>query len=336
MRIVVDAMGSDNCPIPDVHGSIQAAQTWGYEIILVGNTEAVSGELAKYPTDGLRIDVVPAKDIVLPADKPSQVGKMKPESSMHVGMQLVASGEADAFVTMGNTGAAHAIATLFTLRRIPGIRRPALSGIFPIAGRPIVMLDLGANADSKPEWLVQFAFMGAIYAQTTLKLENPRIALLSNGEEEGKGNKLIQESQALLKRTRLNFIGNIEPKEIVQAQADVVVTDGFVGNIFVKTFEASAMYLTQTIREEVRTNPISMLGGWLLRPAFGRVRQRTDTFEVGGAPLLGVNGVVIIGHGRSNAVAIRNAIHQAALAVEGRLISAITEDISDIADQISS
>jgi glycerol-3-phosphate acyltransferase PlsX len=307
-----------------------AAREWGYTICLAGDETLIKNELAKHDTQGLSIDILPAKEYVLPTDKPGVVGKNKPGSSMHIGMNLVKTGDADAFVTMGNTGAAHAIATLFTLRRIPGIKRPALSGIYPVAGKHLIMLDLGANADSKAEWLVQFALMGSIYAQTALRLQNPRIALLSNGEEEGKGNSLIRETDSLLKSTSMNYIGNIEPKDMMRGQADIIVADGFLGNIFVKTYEASALYLTSIIREEVKSDMLSILGGLLLRPAFGRVRKRTDTFEIGGAPLLGVNGVVIIGHGRSNALAVRNAIRQAAVAVEGHLIAAIAAGLQAI------
>lgn len=334
MRIALDVMGSDQCPVPDVAGAVLAAKELGYKIYLVGNAKQIEVELQKHQTSGLMIEVVTAEQAILPTDKPSQVGKGKPNSSMHVGMNLVKDGQADAFVTAGNTGAAHAIATLFTLRRIPGVKRPALSGIFPVAGRHIVMLDLGANADSKPDWLVQFAMMGAIYAQNALRLQNARVALLSNGEEEGKGNQLIREADQLLRQSTLNYVGNVEPKEIMRGEADVIVADGFLGNIFVKTFESSVSLLAATIREEIKADPPSMLGGLLLKPAFQRVRRRTDTFEVGGAPLLGVNGVVIIAHGRSNPIAIKNAIRQAALAAEGHVIDAIKDGLREIAGTV--
>ncbi len=330
MRIVVDAMGSDRFPSPDVGGGVLAAREWGYSILFAGNEAVIQTELKNHNVSGLNIEILPAKEHILATDKPGVVGKNKPDSSMHLGMHQVKNGSAAAFVTMGNTGAAHAIATLFTLRRIPGVKRPALSGIYPVGDNHIIMLDLGANADSKAEWLVQFALMGSIYAKTALHLANPRIALLSNGEEEGKGNNLIRDTDKLLQATKMNYIGNIEPKDIMKGLADVIVADGFLGNIFVKTYEASARFLTATIREEAKADLTSLLGALLLRPAFNRVRQRTDTFEVGGAPLLGVNGVVIIGHGRSNALAVRNAIRQAALAVDGRLIMAIESGLQDI------
>ena len=327
MRIALDAMGSDNCPQPDVAGGVLAAREYGYKIVLVGDEPQIKNEIEKHNISGLNIEIAPAQDQIAMTDKPSVVGKSKPDSSMHVGTTLVKEGAADAFVTMGNTGAALAIATLYTLRRIPGIKRPALSGIYPVLGQYITMLDLGANADSKPEWLVQFALMGSIYAHNTLKLASPRIALLSNGEEEGKGNNLIREANAMLQQSKLNYVGNIEPKEVMQMKADVIIADGFVGNIFVKTFETSVKLVSSAIRQEARSDPLSLLGALLMQPAFRRVRKQTDTSEIGGAPLLGVNGVVIIGHGRSNAVAIKNAIHQAALAVEGRVIDTIKSEL---------
>ena len=331
MRIAVDVMGSDNHPEPDIRGSILAAKEFGYQIIMVGDEKQITDILSHHNTTAIDLQVIPAKDVILMTDKPSVAGKLKSDSSMHVGMQLVHERKADAFVTMGNTGAALTVATLYKLRRIPGIKRPALSGIYPISGKYVTMLDLGANADSKPEWLVQFALMGQIYAENALSLVNPRIALLSNGEEEGKGNALIRESGEMLANTSLNYIGNVEPRDIVQGAADVVITEGFVGNIFVKTFEASASFISSAIREEILSNPLSMLGGLLMKPAFNRVRKRTDTSEIGGAPLLGVNGVVIIGHGRSDAVTIKNAIRQAALAVDGQVITAIKTGLQRIA-----
>jgi phosphate acyltransferase len=328
MRIVVDAMGSDHCPEPDVAGALLAAQELpAATIILVGDETRIKAELSKHRK---KLDIVHAPEAILMTDKPGIVGKAKPESSMHIGLNLVKVGQADAFVTMGNTGAAHAIAMLFTLKRIPGVKRPALSVIFRIQDKPLIFLDIGANADCKAEWLVQFAAMGAVYAQNALGLSNPRISLLSNGEEEGKGSQLVHETAELLKAAPLNFVGNVEPTDIFKIATDVVVSDGFAGNILVKTFEGSTRYLGTLIREEIQRSPLSMLGGLLIRPAMRRVRKRIDTFEVGGAPLLGVQGVVIIGHGSSNANAVKNAILQAKNAVEGQIITAISQKISEL------
>lgn len=328
MRIAVDAMGTDNHPIPDVLGAVIAARETNDTMLLVGDESRIKQELQKHHVAGLKIEIVPAPQEISMTDKPVEVLKSKPESSMHVGMRLVKDDLADGFVTMGNTGAAHAIATLGVLRRIPGVRRPALSGIYPIAGHHITFLDIGANADSKVDWMVQFAFMGSIYTRSVLGIVKPRVGLLSNGEEEGKGNQLIRDAAAVLRGEDINFVGNVEPKEVMAHAADVIVTDGFVGNIFAKTFEASTTYLSQLIRDEMTRNVFSKLGALLTRPAFNRVRKRADTFEVGGAPLLGVNGVVIIGHGRSNEIAIKNAIHQARKAIQTRTIEAIREELA--------
>jgi phosphate acyltransferase len=331
MRIVLDAMGSDNCPIPDVEGAVLAAREYSDSIILVGDQSKINHELAKYNTVGLNLEVVHASETVLMTDKPSAVGKDKPNSSMHIGLNLVKDKHADAFVTAGNTGAVLTIATLFTLRRIPGVKRPALVSIIRLPeNRSIILLDIGANADAKSEWLIQFGIMGGIYAQKAGHIPNPRIALVSNGEEEGKGNQLVIEAAQLMKASRLNYIGNIEPKDILRGGADVIVTDGFVGNIIIKSFEAMGSTLSNLIRHELKRDLVSQLGGFLANAAFRRVAKQIDPYEIGGAPLLGVNGVVIIGHGRSNAIAIKNAIRQARLAVSGGIIEAIKDGLNDI------
>jgi len=330
MRIVLDAMGSDTCPVPDVEGAVLAAREYGDTLLLVGDETRIQRELAKHNTNGLHLEVMHAADTILMTDKPGVVGKTKPHSSMHIGMNLVKEGRADAFVSMGNTGAALSIATLFTLRRIPGIKRPALSAIVPLHHMRIIVLDVGANADCKADWLVQFAMMGKIYAETALGRKNPRIGLLSNGEEEEKGNALIQETGALLRQTNLNFVGNVEPKDLVDDTVDVLVCDGFVGNIWAKSVEAATRMMVNLIRDELMKSVLTQVGGALSRPAFRRVQKAIDPFEIGGAPLLGVNGVVIIGHGRSNALAIKNAIRQARNAVDGNLIAAIRTGIAEI------
>jgi glycerol-3-phosphate acyltransferase PlsX len=322
MRIVVDAMGSDNHPAPDVAGAVAAARQYDEEIILVGDEPAIQAELRKHDTASLSLRVVHASQVITMEDKPSDASRQKKDSSMHVGLTLVKDGEADAFVSAGNTGAILAVAMLQTLRRIRGIKRPALGVIFPISGQPM-LIDNGANADVRPEFLLQFAQMGSLYVERVRGITRPRIALISNGEEEGKGNQLIRDAIPLLVDSGLNYIGNIEPKEFVRGEADVGVTDGFTGNIILKTAEAIASYMSEMIREEIKANPITALGGLLAKPAFTRVRKRLDPDEVGGAPLLGVNGVVIVGHGRSNAYAITQAVGQARLAVAQEIVAAI-------------
>ena len=328
MRIVLDAMGSDNHPAADVAGAVMAAREWGDEIIIVGQEDVVRRELAGHDTAGLKLEIVHASEVIEMDDKPAQAARAKKDSSMHVGMNLVRDGKADAYVTAGNTGGVLAVATLHTLRRIPGVKRAAVTGIFPLPAGKVVVLDVGANADCKPEYLFQFAVMGTIYARDVLGRENPRVALLSNGEEPYKGSLLVKEAYGLLEGSDLNFIGNLEPKEVMVRQADVVVTDGFSGNVFMKTLEATAKMLTGAIRDEIKAGVVTSLGGLLAKPAFARVGKRLDPKEVGGLPLLGVNGVVIKAHGRSDALAIKNAIRQAREAVRGEILEAIREGVT--------
>jgi glycerol-3-phosphate acyltransferase PlsX len=249
-------------------------------------------------------------------------------NSMAVGLDLVKSGEAQAFVTAGNTGAAAATA-YFRLGTLLGVERPALAPAFPTRTGTCVVLDIGANPDCKPENLLQFGIMGSIYAEKVRHVVHPRVGLLSNGEEGGKGNQLVRDTYPLLKESGLNFIGNVEGKELMAGQADVVVTDGFTGNVLLKSSEAVAMLIVDTIREKIMAaSPLVKLGGVLVRPALQSLRKLLDPSEEGAAPLLGVDGLVFIGHGRSNALAIKNAIRVARQAVEADVLAAIGDDIS--------
>jgi glycerol-3-phosphate acyltransferase PlsX len=317
-------MGTDDCPAPDVEGAVLAAREWGDEIILVGDEARVRPELDKHDTAGLKLELVHASQVIEMTDQqPAEAARRKKDSSIRVGMNLVRDGQADAFVSAGNTGGLLAVATLHSVRRIRGVKRPALTAVLPMATKRVTLLDVGANADCRPEHLYQFGVMGSIYTERVLGVENPSVALLSNGEEPGKGNALIKETFELFQASTLNFVGNVEGKELIGATADVVVTDGFTGNIVLKTIEAVARMMSQLIREELQSNPLTMAGGLLSRPAFRRVAKRIDPFEVGGVPLLGVDGVVIGAHGRSNGWAMRNAIRQARLAVAGDMLNAI-------------
>jgi glycerol-3-phosphate acyltransferase PlsX len=322
MRIILDAMGSDSYPGPDVAGAVLAAREYGDEIVLVGDQAKIRAELAQHDVHGLPLSVKHASQIVEMGESPAQAIKARPDSSVVVGMDLVRSGEAEAFVSAGNTGAVLAGA-LLRLGRIKGIKRPGLTTPFPLPTGPIVLLDIGANVDCRPEYLYQFALMGSAYAERAMGKDRPRVAILSNGEEAGKGNALVKEAFHLLAESPLNFVGNVEPKELFAGQADVVVMDGFTGNILVKSAEAVSKMLIGMIGKEIKSGPVTTLGGLLAKPAFGRVRAQLDPFNVGGAVLLGVKGVVIIGHGRSTGVAIKNAIRQARLAVSGGLVPAI-------------
>ncbi len=326
MRIVVDAMGSDDYPQPDVAGAVAAARRFGDEIILVGDAQTLEREVKKHDTTGCHLTIHHAAEIITMTDKPRAVVRGKPNSSMHVGMGLVKDGEADAFVTAGNTGGALAVAMLASLGRIRGVKRPALGVIFPTPEKPF-LIDNGANADATPEQLVQFGQMGALYVTRMNGIERPRVGLISNGEEEGKGNELIKLAAEQIAQTDLNYIGNIEPKDFMFGGADVAVADGFVGNILIKTAEATAKLLGETMRRELKADLRSMAGALLARPALRRVSLAMDPYEIGGAPLLGVNGVVIVGHGRSNSRAIENAIGQARRAVEFGIVDAIKEGL---------
>ena len=328
MHIALDAMGTDSRPLSDIAGGVLAANEFGDTIVLVGNKPLIEAELKNHQFKACKVEILHAPDAIAMDEKPTDVIKSCANSSIHVALEAVKNGEVDAFVTMGNTGAVHAIATLKTLRRIPGVKRPVLSALFPINDHRMIFLDVGANTDVKPEWVTQFAIMGSIYAQRVLNYPKPRIALLSNGAEETKGNLLIREAADLLRRSRMNFVGNVEPVQLMSSVADVIVMDGFVGNIVLKMFEATAHYVATLIRQEIRGDAISMLGGALARPALNRIRRRVDTSEIGGAPLLGVNGVVIIGHGQNSAVGIKNAIQQARTAVQENVIGAINKGIA--------
>jgi phosphate acyltransferase len=329
MRIVVDAMGSDGHPGPDVTAAVMAARQFGDTIILVGDKAKIEAELATQNTTDLSLEIVHAAEAISMEDKPSKVVKSKRESSLHVGLALVKDGQADAFVSAGNTGAILGVAMLrqVGLGRIPGIMRPALGVIFPIKHRPM-LIDNGANTDCRPDYLYQFGLMGSLFVERVLKVERPRVALISNGEEEGKGNSLIKETIPLLAASGLNYIGNIEPKEFLQGAADVGVTDGFTGNLIMKTAESIASYMSVIIREELMATPLTKFGGLLARSAFKRVRAHMNPDEVGGATLLGVNGVVIIAHGRSNAYAIKQAVGQARRMVENQVVEAITSGVA--------
>jgi phosphate acyltransferase len=329
MKIVLDAMGGDLAPAVNVEAAIAAAREFGYEIVLVGKQELVRPLLVQYNTANLTLPIVHAPEVIEMGEHPAAAVKAKKNSSMVIGINMVKRGEADAFVTMGNTGGALA-ASLFHLGRIEGIHRPALSAVYPTINGWCLILDVGANTECKPEYLVQFALMGSIYAEKVLKIKNPRVALISNGEEETKGSQLVQEVHQLLKHAPVNFIGNAEGRHIPSGYADVYVTDGFTGNVIIKLSEGMSSMIKQMLREEVMRTPTGKVGGLLIQDAIRRMSKRTDYEEVGGAPLLGVDGVVIIGHGRSNARAVRSALRVAANAVEKGVVDAIEKGLSKL------
>jgi phosphate acyltransferase len=326
MRIVLDAMGSDHYPDPELEAAVIAVQKWDDPLIVAGPEELLRPKLEKMGADLNKVLIAHAPEILQMTDKPAASARGKANSSMAVAMELLKNGEADAFVTAGNTGGAMANG-LFRLGRIRGIKRPGLTTPFPVKNGMGVILDIGANADCKPEYLVQFAMMGSIYAEKVLRIPNPRVALMSNGEEAGKGNNLVKETYPLLEKLNLNFVGNVEPKDFIGGETDVVITDGFTGNMVIKSSEAVASFLIDLIKDEIKSSAITSLGGLLARPAFHRVGKVLDSSEYGAAPLLGLRGLVFVGHGRSDAHALVSAIRVARDAVSSQVLVAIEEAI---------
>ncbi|HUS71027.1 MAG TPA: phosphate acyltransferase PlsX [Anaerolineae bacterium] len=328
MRIALDAMGGDQAPQVTVEGAVWAAREYGVEVALVGQEDVLTAELEKHEVSGLKLPIIHASEVIGMEDEPSSAAKAKQNSSMVVGMNLLKSGEANAFFSAGNSGGVMA-AALFRLGRLPGIKRPALSALYPTTHGSCVVLDVGANTDCKPEWLLQFGVMGSAFARTALGITDPRVGIVSNGEEEGKGSTLVKEAYRLLKNSSLNFVGNVEGKDIPAGLADVVVTDGLTGNVIIKLSEGLTKFLTGVIQKEIKSGAVTAVGGMLARPAFQRAKKVLDYTETGGVPLLGVGGVVFIGHGRSNAKAIKNGIGAAQRSAAGGMLAAIAESLAE-------
>lgn len=326
MRIVLDAMGSDTHPEPEVSAALEAQRRWGDAVILCGPEDDLKKKTVELGGRVEQIEYLHAPEVLEMTDKPARTARGKAENSMAVGMDMVKESLADAFVTAGNTGGAMANA-LFRIGRIKGVKRPGLTAAIPVSGGHTVILDIGANTDCKPEYLFQFALMGSAYVEGAFKIQKPRVGLMSNGEEPGKGNQLVKDAYPLLEQSDLNFVGNVEPKEVLAGQVDVVVTDGFVGNVFLKTSESIAKFLIENIRDEITSNPITALGGALAKPAFSRVQKILDPSEYGAAPLLGIDGLVFIGHGRSKAHALVSAIRVARQAVEAGVLDSTRQVI---------
>jgi glycerol-3-phosphate acyltransferase PlsX len=332
-RIVVDAMGSDDFPVPDVVGAVMAAREYGVEILLVGDEERIKPVLAAQNTENLAVRVIHAPEMLTMEDKGMalvlKARRPNSRNSMAIGIDLVKTGQADAFVTAGNTGAA-SVTAFFRLGLIPGVDRPGLAPVFPTSTGSCVVLDVGANPDCKPENLLQFGIMGAAYAEKVRGVKNPKIGLLSNGEEAGKGNELVKHTYPLLKDSGLNFYGNVEGKEVINGKVDVVVTDGFTGNVMLKSSEAVAKLILEKVKELITNGPLAAkIGGALVRPTLRKIKKMLDPEEEGAAPLLGVNGLVFIGHGRSSEIAIKNAVRLAKNAVDSDVLGSIHSAIEN-------
>src|SRR6516225_7641991 len=311
--IALDAMGSDRAPRPEIEGAIQAARQLGARVLLVGPEDRIRMELGRHRgISDLPIEIVHASEVITMEDKAAQAVRSKRDSSMRVGVRLVREGRAAGFVTAGNTGAAMATAKM-VLGAIPGVDRPALAAVFPTAmGTAAMLLDVGANVDCKPHNLEQFAVMGEIYFRSIFGTKRPTVGLLSIGEEESKGNELTREAFQLLKQLPLNFVGNVEGRDLYNGQVDVIVADGFVGNVALKTSEGVANLVRTALKESLKATITRQVGALLSRNAFTDFKKRLDHTEYGGAPLLGVKGVCIITHGSSNANAMKNAVRVAA------------------------
>jgi len=310
VKIALDAMGGDLSPVEPIKGAVLAAKEFEIDIALVGPPNVLEAELKKHPRSR-RVSVVAGGDAIgMEEDRIVQAVRQRRDASINVATGLVRDGDADAVVSAGNTGAVMASAFLF-LGRIPGIERPALGTLLPYNAGRVFLIDAGANADCRPSQLVQFAEMGAAYMERVMGLQRPRVGLLNVGEEPGKGNELIQEAFERLRESDLNFIGNVEGVHVHKGVCDVVVTDGFTGNVALKVGEGIADYILEQVRGVIKSSPLYVSAAILLKPALRSALKRLQYEEYGGAHLMGVNGVVVIAHGRSDAVAIKNAIRLA-------------------------
>ena len=328
VRVALDAMGGDRGPEVTVEGAVAAARELGSTVILVGNEVVLRDHLARHDVRGLAMTVQHAPEAVEMGENPMSALRKKKRSSIRIGLEMVKKGEAEAFVSAGNTGAVMATA-LVVLGPLPGVERPAIAVVVPTVTHQAVLLDVGANVDCKPRHLVQFAIMGNVYARDILGQTRPRVGLLSIGEEESKGNELTREAfKAMEEEHSLNFIGNVEGRDVFSGIADVVVCDGFIGNVALKISEGLVETIFSLLREELKKDLRARVGSFLLVPTFRRFKRRIDSSEYGGAPLLGVNGVCMISHGRSTGKAIRNAIRAAEGCVNIQVIAHIREGVA--------
>ena len=330
MRILVDAMGGDNAPAAAALGAIRAAEALGTEVVLVGRGEEILKALADHQIQTLPkgVEIANADDVVDMHDDPATVLKKKPQSSMVVGLQMLRDGGGDAFVSAGSTGALLSAATL-TVRRVKGIRRAAMGPIIPTATGSVMLIDCGATADCTPEFLLQFAFMGSYCARKLLGVERPRVALLNIGTEDSKGGELQKAAYNLMKEAPINFVGNIESREMPKGVCDAVITDGFTGNIALKLIEGTVSTLFGLIKQVFYKNLKNKLAALTVKGDLGSLKSMMDSSEVGGAPLMGVRGTVIKAHGNSDAKAIKNAIGQAVKFTETGVVDKISASLSE-------
>lgn len=326
MRIVLDAMGSDSAPKVEVEGAVQAVQEYGYEVILVGDDTAIKAELSKYKYDAAKITILHAQERIQMHEPAALSVRRKRHSSIVVGMDLLKKNEADAFISAGNTGAVVCAATL-SLRLLPGIERPGIAIVIPTLIGASMIVDVGANIDPKPLHLLQYGIMADAYCRYILRKPNPKVGLLNVGEEDTKGTDFIKETHTLLSESKLNFIGNIEGRDIYAGTADIVLCDGFVGNVILKVSESVVDTIVRLLKNEIKSSIIATLGAALASNAFNELKKKMDYSEYGGAPLLGVDGRCIISHGSSSPKAIKNAIRVAAESKEQDVNKHIVEEL---------
>ncbi len=326
MRIAVDAMGGDYAPEEIVKGAVLSLKEHQNEIVLVGNAEAITKELSKYTFSQHYISIVPAKDVVLMHEDPAWAVRRKKEASICVATELLKNKSADAVVSAGSTGAC-VVSSLMILGRIEGVQRPAIATLFPSLSGNFVLLDIGANPDATPPHLVQFAHLGSLFCEHALGIVNPRVALLNVGEEEKKGNETVQKAYALLKKAPLNFIGNIEGKDLLYHKCDVAVCDGFTGNLILKFGEGVAEALFQLLKEEFTKTLTNKIAASFLLPSLKKLKEQLDYQQTGGALLLGVKGTMVIAHGRSKASAVKSAVLFAARCASSELSEKIKNQV---------
>lgn len=328
MRIAVDAMGGDHAPARPVDGALAAARHLGVGIDLVGRADAINAEIQRHPDAGtLDVRVIDAPDVVGMSESPTRALRRKPGASIRVAAERVAAGEASALFSAGHTGAT-VMASHAAFGMLPGADRPALAPTVPTRRGFAVLLDAGATVECRPAHLMQFACMGALYARVGLGVERPRVGLLSIGEEETKGNELTREAHQLLKGSTLNFVGNVEARGIFSGDADVIVCDGFTGNVALKLSEGLVEMVEDLLGEELQSTFSSQMGYLLSRRAYRRFRKRVDYSEFGGAPLLGVAGLCIVGHGRSSVKAVRNAVAMASRMAGNQMVERLRHEMA--------
>lgn len=326
MKIIVDGMGGDNAPVEIIKGCIDAIKRFDIDIIIVGNEEDIKKELEQHTYDKNKIEILHASDIITNFDDPALAIRRKKDSSMVIGLKALNDGLGDGFLSAGNTGALLA-GGLFIIKRIDGIQRAALTSVYPTSNGISLIVDAGANVDSKPEYLEQFGIMGSVYMENILGKENPKVGLVSIGGEEGKGNKLVKESYSLLKNAPINFVGNVEARDLPLGEIDVIVADGFVGNIILKLTEGVASFFLGELKAIFKSSFLSKISAILIKKELRKLKDKTDYRQYGGAPLLGTKKPIVKAHGSSDALAIENAIKQLISFIEKDVIKTIETKI---------